>query len=108
MVYFNVEMQDNINMRKDKKKFVLQPGFLARGPFLGFFWPEGGRRPSEGQKNPKNGPKAKMTLPKHKTFFCHSKYEKCRALTYELHFSTLSKFFPLQKVNFPELKIPLG
>merc|ERR1712237_209324 len=34
--------------------------------------------------------------------------EKCRALTHELHFSTLSKFFPLQKVNFPVPKIPLG
>ena len=32
MVYFNVEMQDNINMRKDKKFFCA----AAR-----FFWPEG-------------------------------------------------------------------
>ena len=49
-----------------------------------------------------------MTLPKHKTFFVIPNYEKCCALTYELHFSTLSKFFPLQKVNFPVPKIPLG
>merc|ERR1712237_178225 len=41
-------------------------------------------------------------------FFVIPNDEKCRALTHELHFSTLSKFFPLQKVNFPVPKIPLG
>jgi len=43
-----------------------------------------------------------MTLQKQKNFiFVIPNDEKYRALTYELHFSTLSKFFPLQKVNFP-------
>ena len=31
---------------------------MAWGLFEGFFWPEEGRRPSEGQKNPKHWPKA--------------------------------------------------
>ena len=108
MVYFNVEMQDNINMRKDNFFFCAAARYFGLRAVFGIFWPEGGRRPSEGQKNPKNGLKAKMTMPKHKTFFVIPNDEKCRALTHELHFSTLSKFFPLQKVNFPVPKIPLG
>ena len=59
--------------------------------FLGFFWPD------KGQKNPKNGPNAKKTLSKHKTFFVLPNDEKCHALTYEFHFSTLSTFFPFKK-----------
>ena len=67
---FHGEMHDNIIMRKDKKTFFAAARlFWPEGRFWDFFWPEEGRRPSEGQKNPKNGPKAKMTLPKHKTFF---------------------------------------
>ena len=58
MVYFNVEMQDNINMRKDKI-FCAAARFFGLRAVFGIFWPEGGRRPSEGQKNPKNRPKAK-------------------------------------------------
>ena len=81
---------------------------LAFGPCLGFFWPSEGLHPSEGQKIPKTGRRSKWPCQSTKLFFVIPNDEKCRALTYELHFSTLSKFFPLQKVNFPELKIPLG
>ena len=59
--------------------------------------------PSEDQKNPKNRTQTKMTLTKHKTFFVIPNDEKCCASTYELHFSTLSKFFPL-KSKFPRDK----
>ena len=54
---------------RTKNFFCCSQVVLAWGPFLGFFWPEEGRRPSEGQKNPKNGPKAKTSLAKAKTVF---------------------------------------
>ena len=69
MVYFNVEMKDNINMRKDKQNVCAAARFFVLRAVFGIFWPEGGRRPSEGQKNPKNGPKAKKSWLKHKTIF---------------------------------------
>ena len=52
-----------------KKKLCFGKVIVAFGLFLGFFWPSEGLRPSSGQKNPKNGPQAKMTLPQHKFFF---------------------------------------
>ena len=82
------------------------------------FWPEArfwdffGLKKAEGllkaKKIPKTGRRPKWPCQSTKLFFVIPNDEKCRALTHELHFSTLSKFFPLQKVNFPELKIPLG
>ena len=92
-----------------QKKFVLQPGFLAWGPFLGFFWPEGGRRPSEGQKNPKNGPKAKKSWLKHKTIFL-----SFRMVINVLHWTLNGIFFTnrtsflLEKVSFLVQKFPIG
>jgi len=66
---------------------------------LAFFRPKKSQKRAEGQND----------LAKAQNFFfVIPNDEKCRALTYELHFSTLSKFFPLQKVNFPVQKIPLG
>jgi len=91
---FHGEMHDNIIMRKDKKNFVLQ-----QGHFSAFFRPKKSQKRAEGQND----------LAKAQNFFfVIPNDEKCRALTHELHFSTLSKFFPLQKVNFPVRKIPLG
>ena len=53
----------------DKKTvFALARLVLAFGPFLGFFWPSEGLRPSSGQKNPKNGPQAKTTWLQQKKF----------------------------------------
>ena len=99
---FHGEMHDNIIKRKDKNNFGPRPviGILCL--------PEESRRPSEGQKNPKKLAEGQKDLAKAQTFFVIPDDEKCRGLTYELHFSTCSMFFRLQKVNFPELKIPLG
>ena len=82
------------------------------------FWPEArfwdffGLKKAEGllkaKKIPKTGLRPKWPCQSTKLFFVIPNDEKCRALTHELHFSTLSKFFPLQKVNFPVPKIPLG
>ena len=68
-VMFLGEMHDKKVMRKNKKTFFLLQPALAFGPFWGFFWPEEGRRPSEGQKNPENSPKAKTSLAKAKQVF---------------------------------------
>jgi len=66
-------------------------------------------RPSEGQKKSQKRAEGQNDLAKAQNFFfVIPNDEKCRALTHELHFSTLSKFFPFQKVNFPVRKIPLG
>jgi len=54
---------------EEKKFFCCSQVVLARGLFEGFFWPEEGRRPSEGQKNPENSPKAKTSLAKAKQDF---------------------------------------
>ena len=43
--------------------------FRPEGCWRDFFWPEEGRRPSEGQKNPENSPKAKTSLAKAKQVF---------------------------------------
>ena len=95
-------------MRKNKKLFCCSQIVLVRGLFEGFFWPEEGRRPSEGQKNPENSPKAKTSLAKAKqVFFVLLKDEKCRALTLKCHFFKYSKLFPLQKVKFLVPKIPI-
>ena len=68
IVMFHGEMHDNIIMRKDKKKFCAAArSFWPEACFWDFFGLK--RRPSEGQKNPKNRPKAKMNLPQHKIFF---------------------------------------
>ena len=73
-------------MKKTMKKWIRGPKILSRWSF----------------------PFSRSQLPIKEPFLVIPNDEKCRALTHELHFSTLSKFFPLQKVNFPELKIPLG
>ena len=85
----------------DKKK-VLCFGkvILAFGPFLVFFWPSEGLRPSSGQKNPKNGPQAKMTLPQHKFFF---------VLPHDdivVHFSM--KHYVTLKSSLPEIELSLS
>ena len=54
---------------EQKNFFCCSQVVLARGLFEGFFWPEEGRRPSEGQKNPSNSPKAKTSLAKAKQVF---------------------------------------
>ena len=57
---FNVQCKTFITIRNDKKIVLcFSQDFLAFGPFLGFFWPSEGLRPPSGQKNPKNGPRAK-------------------------------------------------
>ena len=92
------EMHDKKVMRKNKKLFLLQPGWFGLRAFFGFFWPEEGRRPSEGQKNPFNRPKAKTSLVKAKqVFFVIPKDEKCRALTLKYHFLIIGPFFLFKK-----------
>ena len=75
--------------------------------FWDFFGLQKGFGLLQAKKIPKR-PSGQKTWLQHKIFFVLPHDEKCRALTHELHFSTLSKFFPLQKVNFPVPKIPLG
>ena len=60
-----------MNNEEEQKKlfFAAARLFLSRGLFEGFFWPEEGRRPSAGQKNPSNSPKAKTSLAKAKQVF---------------------------------------
>ena len=94
---------------EQKNFFCWSQVVLAWGLFEGFFWPEEGRRPSEGQKNPSNSPKAKTSLAKAKqVFFVIPKDEKCRALTLKYHFFNYRTIFPLQKVSFLAPKIPIG
>ena len=64
------EMHRHMNHEEEQKNFFCcSQVVLARGLFEGFFWPEEGRRPSEGQKNPSNSPKAKTSLAKAKQVF---------------------------------------
>ena len=91
------------------KKIVLRQGYFGLRPVFGVFlaWrrPKAFWRPKKYQKRAEG----QNDLAKAQNFFfVIPNDEKCRALTYEFHFSTLSKFVPLQKVNFPELKITLG
>ena len=94
---------------RTKKKFVLRQGHFGLRPVFGIFlaWrrPKAFWRPKKSQKRAEG----QNDLAKAQNFFfVIPNDEKCRALTHELHFSTLSKFFPLQKVNFPVPKNPLG
>ena len=94
---------------RTKKNFVLRQGHFGLRPVFGIFlaWrrPKAFWRPKKYQKRAEG----QNDLAKAQNFFfVIPNDEKCRALTHELHFSTLSKFFPLQKVNFPVPKIPLG
>ena len=57
-------------MKKEKKPFFAAARLLlALGLLEGFVWPEEFQRPSEGQKNPSNSPKAKTSLAKAKQVF---------------------------------------
>ena len=53
MVYFNVEMQDNINMRKDKKILCCSQVFWPEGRFWDLF----GLKEAEGLLKAKKIPK---------------------------------------------------
>ena len=64
------EMHRHMSHEEEQKNFFCcSQVVLAWGLFEGFFWPEEGRRPSEGQKNPENSPKAKTSLAKAKQVF---------------------------------------
>ena len=109
MVYFNVKYTTISTWGRTKSFFVLQPGFLAWGPFLGFFWPEEGRQAFWRPKNTKNGPKAKKSWPKHKTTFLsfqmviNGVYWMLNAI-----FFTYRTSFPFEKVSLVMEKIATG
>ena len=83
--------------------------FWPEGRFWDFFGLKKAVRPSEGQKNPKNGPKAKKSWPKHKTtFFVIPNGDKWSVLNVECHFFTYRTSFPFEKVSFVMEKIATG
>ena len=63
------EMQTYDSCGRTKKLFLLLPGCFGLRAVGGIFWPGNGGRPSEGQRNPENSPKAKTSLAKAKQDF---------------------------------------
>ena len=69
------EMHRHLSHEEEQKKlFCCSQVVLAWGLFEGFFWPEEGRRPSEGQKNPSRARRLKQAWLKQNNFFCSSKW----------------------------------
>ena len=109
MVYFNVKFTTISTWGRTKSFFVLQPGFLAWGPFLGFFWPEEGRqafwRPKKYQKRAEG---QKILAKAQNNFFVIPNGDKWSVLNVECHFFTYRKSFPFEKVSFVMEKIATG
>ena len=101
MVYINVKCTTISTWGRTKKFFCCSRVVLTWGLFLGIFWPEEGRRPSEGQKNPKNRPKAKTSLAKAKSIFL-----SFQMVINEVHWTLITIFFTY-RTRFPVEKVSL-
>ena len=109
MVYFNVKYTTISTWGRTKSFLCCSQVFWPEGRFWDFFGLKKAVRPSEGQKNPKNGPKAKKFWPKHKTTFSViPNGDKWSVLNVECHFFTYRKSFPFEKVSFVMEKIATG
>ena len=101
MVYINVKCTTISTWGRTKIFFCCSRVVLTWGLFLGIFWPEEGRRPSEGQKNPKNRPKAKTSLAKAKSIFL-----SFQMVINEVHWTLITIFFTY-RTRFPVEKVSL-
>ena len=109
MVYFNVEMQDNINMRKDKKNCAAARFFGLRavfGIFLAWRRPKAFWRPKKSQKRAEG----QKILAKAQNNFFLSFRMVINVLHWTLNgiFFTNRTSFLLEKVSFLVQKFPIG
>ena len=98
LVYFNIEMHDNINLRKDKKICAAAIIFCLRA-IVGIFWPEESPWSSSDQKIPKVGRRPKNPGQSMKHFFVLPNGDKCCVLNIEWLFCNRTSFL-LEKVSF--------
>ena len=108
-VIFLFEIQIIFYRSWDKKFFCTASRlFWPEARFEGFFGLREAVRPLEGQKIPRNGPKAKRVWTKCKTCFCPWSYKIWSVLSVKCNFFILGISLLREKDKFHHKKIPLG
>ena len=108
-VIFLFEIQIIFYRSWDKKNFCTASRlFWPEARFEGFFGLREAVRPLEGQKIPRNGPKAKRVWTKCKTCFCPWSYKIWSVLSVKCNFFILGISLLREKDKFPHKKNSLG
>ena len=108
-VIFLFEIQIIFYRSWDKKFFCTASRlFWPEARFEGFFGLREAVRPLEGQKIPRNGPKAKRVWTKCKTCFCPWSYKIWSVLSVKCNFFILGISLLREKDKFPHKKNSLG
>ena len=97
------------HLEEQKNLFCFSQACFGLRAVFGIFWPSEGLRPSSGQKNPSNSPKAKTSLAKAKKVFCYFEGWEMSCIDPKIpFFFNYRTIFPVQKVSFLAAKIPIG
>ena len=109
MLYFYSKYRSYFIGAGTKKKFCTASRlFWPEAHFEGFFGLREAVRPLEGQKIPRNGPKAKRVWTKCKTCFCPWSYKIWSVLSVKCNFFILGISLLREKDKFPHKKNSLG